>query len=170
MFVVKDVMSFTANGGSMKDSIPLAPLERFAWFNLIVFAVTVTLYAAAVPVLAWYFHRTLAAAALPSLGVFGVCGLWGLGNYFLKDRQRGARVNLDEREALIYQRANMTGVALFLVIFVTLCMGIWAYLSYIRHQTTIPIGFLPLLFCVHDCLAGGPVDCDSGAVQEERQR
>ena len=128
----------------MKDSIPLAPLQRLAWFNLIVFAVAVALYFMALSFFTWHFHRTLAVAALPALGMFGVCGLWGLGNYFLHDRKRRARVNLDEREALIYQRANTIGVALFWLFFVVLCMGVWAYLSYVRHQATIPVGFLPL--------------------------
>ena len=132
----------------MKDSIPLAPLQRLAWFNLIVFAVPVALYAITVPLLAWHFHRTLAEASLPSLGLFGICGLWGLGNRFLYDRRRRARVNLDEREALIYQRANMIGMANFWGVFVLLCMGVWAYLSYVRHQATLPIGFLPLLVFV----------------------
>ena len=129
----------------MKDTVPLAPLQRLAWFNLIVFAVPAALYAITVPLLAWRFHRTLAEASLPALGLFGICGLWGLGNRFLYDRKRHARVNLDEREALIYQRANTIGVALFWEVFVFLCMGVWAYLSYVRHQATLPIGFLPLL-------------------------
>ena len=146
MFVMDDSIVSTANGGSMKvkDSVPLAPLQRYAWFNLIVFAIAVTLYLMAVPFFEWRFHITLTRAALPSLGVFGVCGLWGLGNYFLKDHQRRARVNPDEREALIYRRAGMIGVVLFWEVFVVLCMGVWAYL-YVRHQATVPIGFLPFL-------------------------
>ena len=147
MFVTDDAYMFVANGGSMKvkDSVPLAPLQRYAWFNLIVFAIAVALYLMAVPFFEWRFHITLTRAALPSLGVFGVCGLWGLGNYFLKDHQRRARVNLDEREALIWQRAGIIGMALFWVLFVFVCMGVWAYLSYVRHQATVPIGSLPLL-------------------------
>ena len=129
----------------MKDSIPLAPLQRLAWFNLIVFAVAGALYLMAIPFFEWRLHMTLARAALPSLGVFGVCGLWGLGNYFLYDRKRRAKVKLDEREELIYQRAGMIGVVLFWEVFVALCMGVWAYLSYVRHQATLPVGFLPLL-------------------------
>jgi hypothetical protein len=145
MFVLDDSLVSMANGGSMKDRIPLAPLQKLAWFNLIVFAVPVILYAITVPLLAGHFHRTLAEAALPSLGLFGICGLWGLGNYFLKDHQRRARVNLDEREALIYQRANTIGIALFWVLFVFSCVGVWAYLSFVRHQATLPVGFLLLL-------------------------
>ena len=37
------------------------------------------------------------------------------------------------------------GMALFWVLFVFACMGVWAYLSYVRHQATVPIGFLPFL-------------------------
>jgi hypothetical protein len=129
----------------MKDCVPPAPLERFAWFNLIVFATTVALYIVAVPGLAWYFHRTLAAAALPSLGLFGMCGLWGFGSYFLYDRKRRARVKLDERENSIYLRAGTIGFAVSWQVFVFLCMGVWAVVSYGYHRTTIPVGFLPFL-------------------------
>src|ERR1017187_5617049 len=145
MFVVDDSIVSTANGGSMKDRIPLAPLQKLAWFNLIVFAIAVALYLMAVPFFEWRFHMTLSRAALPSLGLFGICGLWGLGNYFLKDHQQRARVDLDEREALIYQRANTIGIALFWVLFVFSCVGVWAYLSFVRHQATLPVGFLLLL-------------------------
>ena len=123
----------------MKDNVPLAPLQRHAWFNLSVFAVAVALYLMAVPFFAWHFHRTLAAATLPSLGVFGVCGLWGFAP-LICDRRK-----LDEREALINQRAAAIGVVLFWEVFVALCMGVWAYLSYVRHQATVPVGFLPFL-------------------------
>jgi hypothetical protein len=129
----------------MKDNIPLAPLQRLAWFNLIVFAIAVALYLMAVPFFEWRLHMTLTRAALPSLGVFGVCGLWGLGNYFLYDRRRSAKVKLDERETLICQRAGTIGVVLFWEVFVLLSMGVWAYLSYVRHQATVPVGFLPFL-------------------------
>jgi hypothetical protein len=127
----------------MKDRIPLAPLQKLAWFNLVVFAAVVVLYAAAVPLLAWHFHKSLAAAAVPAMGAFGICGLWGLGSYFLYDRRRHAPVKLDERESLIKQRAAMIGMLLFWEVFVFSCMGVWAVLSYVRHQTTLPVGFLP---------------------------
>jgi hypothetical protein len=128
----------------MKDSVPLAPLQKLAWFNLIVFAIAVALYLMAVPFFEWRFHMTLAHAALPSLGVFGVCGLWGFGVYFDYDRKRRAMANLDEREQIIKQRAGMIGMGLFWLVFVFLCMGVWAYLS-VRRQAMVPIGFLPFL-------------------------
>ena len=129
----------------MKQSIPLAPLQKVAWFNLIVFAIAVALYLMAVSFFEWHFHRTLGAASLNALGMFGVCGLWGFGVYFNYDRKRRAKANMDEREQLISLRASMVGFAIFCEIFVVLCMGVWAYPSYVRHQTTVPIGFLPFL-------------------------
>jgi hypothetical protein len=129
----------------MKDSIPLAPLQRLAWFNLIVFAVAVALYLMDVPFFAGHFHRTLAAAAQPALGLFGLCGIWGFGSFFLYDRKRRAKVKLDEREELINLQAAAVGLAAFWLVFVALCMGVWAVLTYVRHQATLPVGFLPFL-------------------------
>jgi len=91
----------------MNGRIPLASLQKLAWFNLIVFAIAVASYAIAVPLLAAHFHKTLAAASLPSLGMFGLTGLWGFGS-LICDRRK-----LDERESLIKQRAMMAGFVLF---------------------------------------------------------
>lgn len=129
----------------MKNSIPLAPLQKLAWFNLVVFAISVALYLIAVPFFVWHFHRTLADAALPSLGMFGVCGLWGFGVYFNYDRRRHAKVKFDEREEVIRQRAAAIGMALFGEALVFLCMGVWAFMYYVRHQAMIPTGFLPFV-------------------------
>ena len=126
----------------MKNSIPLAPLQKFAWFDLIVFAVTVVLYLVAVPLLAWHRHLTFGAASLPALGMFGLCGLWGFGP-LICDRRK-----LDERELLINQRAMILGMTLFWEVFVLSCMGFWADLSYLRHQAMVPVWFLPSLVAV----------------------
>ena len=91
----------------MNGPIPLASLQKLAWFNLIVFAIAVASYAIAVPLLAAHFHKTLAAASLPSLGMFGLTGLWGFGSLICERR------TLDERESLIKQRAMMAGFVLF---------------------------------------------------------
>jgi hypothetical protein len=123
----------------MNDRIPLAPLQKFAWYNLTVFAIAAAAYAIAVPVLAAHFHRTLAAAALPSLGMFGLTGLWGFGS-LICDRRK-----LDERESLINQKAMIAGMLLFWQVWVLSCVGGWAYLSYVRHQDVVPVTLLPIL-------------------------
>jgi hypothetical protein len=143
----------------MKDTVPLAPLERWAWFNLIVFAIAVVLYLMAVPFFEWRLHLNLAISLQRASGSFGVLGLWGVGQmgfgslwgynntnstYFF-DRRRHTKVKLDEREIYISHRAAMIGIVLFWQVFVFLSMGVWAYLSYVRHQATVPVDFLPFL-------------------------
>lgn len=129
----------------MEDSIPLAPLQTWAWFNLAAFAAAVMLYIIGVPLLALSFHRTLSEVAVPCLGIFGVCGAWGFGSLFLRDRRRRTRVAPDERENLIRERAARVGLVASYEISVILCMGAWAVLSYGWRQTTLPVGFLPFL-------------------------
>lgn len=130
----------------MNDPIALAPLQKRAWFDLIVFVTAVVLYAIALPLLASCFHRTVAEAAVPSLGVFGVLGAWGWGDRICNRRM------LDERERFIEQRAMFAGMVLFWQVWVFSCMGIWAVLSYVRHQSVVPVVLLPIL-----AFAGGIV-------------
>ena len=62
----------------MKDGVPLAPLQRYAWFNLIVFAIAVALYLMAVPILRVAFSHNAdscgvaLAGSLRSLRPLGV--------------------------------------------------------------------------------------------------
>jgi hypothetical protein len=127
----------------MDEPIPLAPLQKLAWYNLTVFAGAVGLYVVAVPLLAWLAQKPLAFAALPGLSAFGLCGLWGFGNHFLHDRRRQKKAALDERERAIFQRAMTLGWFLFWEIFVVVCVGGWGYLRYVRGQLTVPVELLP---------------------------
>ena len=142
----------------MKDTVPLAPLERWAWFNLIVFAIAMVLYLMAVPFFEWRLHLNLATSLQRASGSFGVLGLWGVGQMgfgslwgynsystYFRDHRRRTKVKLDELEIYISQRAAMIGIVLFWQVFVFLSMGVWAYLSYVRHQDMVPVGFLPFL-------------------------
>ena len=98
-----------------------------------------------VPLLAWVFHKTLIAAAQPALGLFGLCGIWGFGSFFLYDRRQRAKVRLDEREEKINEQATIIGFAMAWMVFVALCMGVWAFCFFVVHRTTVPIGFLVFL-------------------------
>jgi RsiW-degrading membrane proteinase PrsW (M82 family) len=76
------------------------PRQKAAWFNLIVFAATVALYLAAVPLLSLGFHRPLTTAAVPAMGIFGFLGLWGLEPFFYR-RRHGEKPLMDERDHML---------------------------------------------------------------------
>ncbi len=122
----------------MKDSVPLAPLQRLAWFNLIVFVLVVALFVAAVPFFEWHLRLPLAIALRRAQGTLGVLGLWGFGAYFNYDRKRRAMVKLDELETIISQRAMTLGMRIFWLVFVSYNMVVYAIFTG-RHQTTAPV-------------------------------
>ena len=121
----------------------LSPLQKMAWFNLAVFAGAVLLYLLAVPALAWSFGRSVATAAVPALGVFGLCGLWGFGGKFLRDRQTRRKINLDECDLMIYRQAIIAGWSAFWVIFVAVCMVLWGVVRYVKGNSNVPVDLLP---------------------------
>jgi drug/metabolite transporter (DMT)-like permease len=84
----------------------------------------------------------MSSASVPALGVFGLCGILGFSSFICNRR------SLDEREELIDRRATMLGMTLFWQVFVLSSMGVWAIFSYVRHQTTVPVGFFPFLVWV----------------------
>jgi hypothetical protein len=124
------------------------PQQKAAWFVLIVIGGTLVLYVAAVPVLGWWFHRTLAEATVPALGVFGLTGLTGFARLFYRSPRGGALGNeavMDECDWLLSQRAWTAGMASFWLFFCIAGMGIWAYLYYLRglQQVTLSVGIFP---------------------------
>lgn len=121
----------------------LSPLQKMAWFNLIVFAGAVVVYLVAVLVLAFVGNVPLDKAALPALGVFGLCGVWGFGGTFLRDRKTKKKRLLDERDQLIYRRAINAGWTVFWGVFVLVCMGIWGVIRYVKGRQTVPVDLLP---------------------------
>ena len=125
------------------------PQQKAAWFVLIVIGGTLVLYAAAVPALSWWFHRTIAEAALPALGVFGLCGLTGFTRLFYRSPRGGVKGNepvMDERDWLLSRRAWTAGMASFWLFFCIAGMGTWAYLYCLRglQRVTVPVGIFPL--------------------------
>jgi hypothetical protein len=123
--------------------------QKAAWFDLIVIGGTVVLYLAAVPALSWWFHRTLAEAAVPALGVFGLIGLTGFGRLFYRS-PRGALGNepvMDERDWLLSRQAWNAGMATFWLLFCIAGVGTWAYLYYLRglERVTVPVGIFPAM-------------------------
>jgi len=128
------------------------PQQKAAWFVLIVIGGTLVLYGAAVPALSWWFHRTMAEAAIPALGLFGLSGLTGFATLFYHSPRGGILGNkpvMDERDWLLSRRAWTAGMVSFWLLFCLVGMGTWAYLYYLRglQRVTVPVGIFPGMIC-----------------------
>jgi len=129
----------------MTDRTPFEPLQKFAWFNLIVFAVTLALYLIAVPINCWLTHRSWLQAGASVSGVFGVLGVWGLSPFLLHSARRKRGELLDEWEDFIWQRAVRISMGIIWGLFVLVSMSIWCVADLCLHLTTLqfPVEFLP---------------------------
>jgi hypothetical protein len=83
----------------------MSAVQKWAWFNLAVIAVTLVAVASLLPVL-----------GKGALGGFGVLGLIGFGPLFL--RRKPGQVLTDERDQLIQRRSWVLAYSLFWVGFV----------------------------------------------------
>jgi hypothetical protein len=83
----------------------MSALQRFAWFNLAVIALTLVAGLSLVPFL-----------GKGALGCFGFLGLIGLGPLFF--RKKPGQVLIDERDQLIQRRSWVLAYSLFWVVFV----------------------------------------------------
>lgn len=131
-----------------KEGLAMHPQQKVAWFTLIVVGATLVLYAVAVPTMSWWFHRTLAEAAGPATGVFGLIGLTGFARKFYrapKGGPLGKEPAMDERDWMLSKQAWGAGMAIFWLVFVLGGMGVWAWLSYAQkeQQITVPVDIFP---------------------------
>jgi hypothetical protein len=83
----------------------MSALQKYAWFNLAVIALTIVVILALVP-----FMGTKA------LGGFGFLGLLGFGYFFI--RPRPGKVLIDERDNLIWRRSITLAYKIFWLLFV----------------------------------------------------
>jgi len=83
----------------------MSALQKFAWFNLAVVALTLVAVLSLLPFL-----------GKGAIGGFGFIGLLGLGPFFF--RKRPGQVLTDERDLLIQRRSWILAYALFWVVFV----------------------------------------------------
>ncbi len=90
----------------------MSQLQKYAWFNLAVAGVAVVVYLVLVPII----------GPEAALGAFGVCGLWGFGGAFLREKSP-AKVVWDERERMIWARSTRAGFAAFWGVFVIAAMA-----------------------------------------------
>jgi hypothetical protein len=84
----------------------MSPMQKFAWFNLAVIALTLVVVFALLPFLGYK----------AAMGGLGCLGLTGFGPFFF--RKRRGQVLMDERDLLIQRRSWILAYALFWVIFV----------------------------------------------------
>lgn len=119
----------------------MTPQQKTAWFNLVLFLVTLTLYLTGVPTLAWLFHRPWSVVAGPALGIFGLLGFWGIAPRLIADNSRA----FDERDRDIALKAWRTGMGTFWVLFVLGCVGAWGLLRYLwgLERITVPVEIFP---------------------------
>ncbi len=83
----------------------MSAMQKFAWFNLAVVALTLVAVLALLPFL-----------GKGAFGGFGFLGLLGFGPFFF--RKKPGQVLIDERDLLIQRRSWIFAYALFWVIFV----------------------------------------------------
>jgi hypothetical protein len=83
----------------------MSTLQKFAWFNLAVIALTLVAILSLLPFL-----------GKGALGGFGFIGLMGLGPLFFL--RRPGQVLIDERDALIGKRSWIAAYSVFWVVFV----------------------------------------------------
>jgi uncharacterized membrane protein len=104
--------------------------QRVHVFNLVVIALALTAFLAAVP----RFGFSRAGGLLGFMGFlgFGLVFYWGGKN----------KVVTDERDRAIGERAARIGFAIFWVLFVLGCVGTWWILG---DNATIPVRLLPVI-------------------------
>ena len=121
------------------------PQQKAAWFNLIVCAGAVALYALTV-LISWSLHRQWTSVAVSSLGIFGLIGFTGFGYFFYRPGSDGKPV-MDERDRLLAVRAWQAGMAIFWIVFVLGCVGSWAFMQYVRglDRITVPTELFPAI-------------------------
>jgi hypothetical protein len=107
----------------------VSPMQKFAWFNLAVIALTVAVVAALFPVLGYR-----------AAGGLGLLGFTGLGPLFL--RPRAGQVITDERDALIQGRSWVLAYALFWVVFVLSAVFLSA--AVYGQEGAVPVGVVQL--------------------------
>jgi hypothetical protein len=130
----------------MKAKAPLAPLQKAAWFNLIVCGAVAVSYPIVVSLMAWFSDMPLLKLMTgPAASIFGFVGLCGLTGLFFKKRD-GTAV-LDERDHMIAAKAWQVGMGAVWGKFVLVSVVAWIVMYYGMHMeyVTIPVEMPPVL-------------------------
>ncbi|MBA7631568.1 hypothetical protein ES703_39100 [subsurface metagenome] len=112
--------------------------QKFAWSNLIIIGLTLTL------------SGTMTLLLTPQHGIplIGLLGIVGISSAVFRKRRRRGGINFDERDRLIYERSLTAAHSVFWPFFVAACMLPWLVF---RSSGSVPVYLLPMI------LGGGGV-------------
>jgi len=112
--------------------------QKFAWSNLIIIGLTLTLSGT----------MTLLFAPQHGIPLMGLLGIVGISSAVFRKKRRQGGVTFDERDNLIYERSLTAAHSVFWPFFVVACMLPWLVF---RSSGSVPVYVLPII------LGGGGV-------------
>jgi hypothetical protein len=112
--------------------------QKFAWSNLIIIAITLTLSGV----------TTLLFTSYHGIPLMGLLGFLGVSSAVFRKKRRQDGKNFDERDRLIYERSLTAAHSVFWPFFVAACMLPWLVF---RSSGSTPVYVLPMI------LGGGGV-------------
>ena len=112
--------------------------QKFAWSNLIIIGLTLTLSGT----------MTLLFAPQRGIPLMGLLGIVGISSAVFRKKRRQGGINFDERDRLIYERSLTAAHSVFWPFFVAVCMLPWLVF---RSSGSVPVYVLPII------LGGGGV-------------
>ena len=109
--------------------------QKYAWFILILFAISVVAYIIAMPFI----------GPLPALGAVGFLGFAGFGGpLFFRKKSKLKEPVMDERDKLIKSKAEHNALLAGYEWYIFACMGAWAFNKGWTGDATVPVFVLPL--------------------------
>src|SRR5436309_2574195 len=112
----------------------MSSMQKFAWFNLAVIALTLLVVGSLFP---FFGHR--------AMGGLGCLGLIGFGPLFF--RKQPGQVLTDERDHLIHGRSVILAYALFWVVFVLAAVVLSALIYGQDGAVPVPVIQLSVFWC-----------------------
>ncbi len=113
--------------------------QKIAWYNLIVIVTVFTLSGVTIAVL------TITQGmpkAMCGLGLLGFLGFLGLTPIIFRKKKGELKIDFDERDQVIWMRANVGAYSVFWLVFTAACMIPWFIIG---PKGTIPVNVLPMM-------------------------
>ncbi len=113
--------------------------QKIAWYNLIVIVTVFTLSGVAIGTLTIIVGMP---GALGGLGLLGFLGFLGLTPIIFRKKKGELKIDFDERDQVIWMRANVGAYSVFWLVFTAACMIPWFIIG---PKGTIPVNVLPMM-------------------------